>query len=376
MKLKDYLNKIDKIKIPVMPDGEAETIDDLFNNCIKKLLPTPKTLYAWDELLNRFACEKNTIYFIRKYSSDPKKDWNNIRRGFYTKYNNNFGYVYCDNFLAHYFYLMAVDNFVPEYTDFYNTIMDRQFPYGFMETSEEIPFRAFNRGKSVGINKSGWKLAHIFSVNGNDYNFDYKSFSKEHFPIGFQNEWKKHEGYTYPFKIIDRNITEAEKNIMKAHFLRLVHPINYFLVPLFEIDSVNNNIGECKELIQYMHQFNSIIYPNIFNLYKIAIMSKNSLYDSIEKLSKVEIKIKYGFKYKKRRQANKQQDLFVKAEDAREKTPTYRKSPNISSLVEIPIIDEFTIVKAYLIDGMSYRRIEKVFFSIDSQSRGGGYRNE
>jgi hypothetical protein len=53
-------------------------------------MPTDATIYAWDKLLNKYVDENDVIFFVRKYASDPKKNWNNIRRGFYTKYNNNF----------------------------------------------------------------------------------------------------------------------------------------------------------------------------------------------------------------------------------------------------------------------------------------------
>jgi hypothetical protein len=299
MKLINYLENIDKIKIPDLSDGKSETIGDFFNNCIKGLLPLHDTIYAWDKLLNKYVNEDEVIFFIRKYSSDPNKNWNNIRRGFYTKYCNDFGYVYCDNFFAHYFYLMAVDNYIPEYNDFYQTIMDRKFPYGFMETSEEIPFRAFNKGKNIGINKAGWKLAHVFSVNGNDYNFNYKQETNGLFPRGIQQEWIRHNNSAYPYREIKREISINERNIMKAHFLRLANPINYFLVPKHEVDCINNNIGEYSELIQYVYLYNRKYYFDIFEQYEKNVMYKKSeILKTIEELGDIKINVEYGLRYK------------------------------------------------------------------------------
>lgn len=86
---------------------------------------------------------------------------------------------------------MALHNYTPAFDDFNEHIKSRKFPYGFMKTSEEEPFQAFPKGKTVSINTAGWKLAHLYSVNQNDYNFDYKKISKELSPRGNQNDWKK-----------------------------------------------------------------------------------------------------------------------------------------------------------------------------------------
>lgn len=375
MKIINYLDNINKINIPKLQDGEEESIDGFFYNCIKEHLPSKETIYAWDELLNKYITEDKIILFIRKYASDPKKNWNNIRRGFYTKYNNNFGYVYCDNFFAHYFYLMAIKGYIPEYNDFYQTIMDRKFPYGFMETSEEIPFRAFLKGKTVGINKSGWKLAHIFSVNGNVYNFNYKQESKNLFPIGEQKDWVKHSSSDYPYKKIDSEIGIIERDRMKAHFLRLVHPLNYFLVPMHEIDCVNSNIGEYPELIQYVYLYNRIYYPDIFERYEKNIMSderyrkdtmseKEDLLKCLEQIGKIKINIKYGFAHKKQKNIGTKQAKFIRVK---------QNSQKINSRVLDKIDNEELLIIKYLFEGMSYRNIEKDFFGIDSKSRGGGF---
>jgi hypothetical protein len=79
--------------------------------------------------------------------------------------------------------------------------------------------------------------------------------------------------------------------------LRLVHPINYFLVPKSKyIVGCNNNIGEYPELIQYIYLYNKKNYPDIFAQYEMNTMYKKSeSLKTIEELGNIKINIKYGF---------------------------------------------------------------------------------
>ena len=54
-------------------------------------------------------------------------------------------------------------------------------------------------------------------------NFDYKKISKELFPRGNQNDWKKNHGNDFPSRFIEKTNTNELRNISIAHFLRLVH---------------------------------------------------------------------------------------------------------------------------------------------------------
>ncbi|WP_148257273.1 hypothetical protein [Treponema primitia] len=350
MNLIDYLKDINKSGCIQLPNGRDKTIKLFFTNCIKNTLPKKEILCQWDSLLNTYVNEPKAIYFIRRHHTDSNNNWNNIRRGFYTKYNNDFCYVFCDNYLAHYFYIMAINQYVPDYKDFYDVMTTRQFPYGFRNTKEEIPYQAFKIGKSVNINNNGWKLAHIFSVNDN-YNFDYEEDSKILFPLGIQDEWKIYNGSNYPYRKIDNDIDSIDKSKMKAHFLRLVHPINYFLVPQRknETDVVsNNNIGEYKELLQYMYLYMQEKYKNIFETYQKNILLDNS-YNTIRSsnLGDIEIGIEYGLQIK---------------------TTSSVVMANANQ-----VYNEGDIIRAYLKDGLSFRKIESIIMCINSKNRGGGW---
>lgn len=358
MKLEYFFDNINEFKVPKLPHGKANSINELFESLIENSLPKKETIENWHGLLLKYIQKEDAIFFIRRYASAPNKNWNLIRRGFLTEYSSGLKYVFCDNFFAHYFYLMALHNYTPTFDNFIEHIKSRKFPYGFMKTSEEEPFQAFPKGKTVNINTAGWKLAHLYSVNQNDYNFDYKKISKELFPRGNQNDWKKHHGNDFPSRFIEKTNTNELRNIAIAHFLRLVHPINYFLVPKTNLS--NLDIGESTELISFMREKAFSRYKNILTEYENLIMSKQM---EIRDYLNYSFNLEYGLNYKKSKNTEGKNLKTTKKTNSKKSVTT---NDNYS-------IEDLSIIKAYLIDAISFRNIEREILEIDSQERGGGF---
>mgnify|MGYP000020354150 FL=1 len=358
MSLLSFLNSSHKQKVAVLPDGNASNLDELFTNLIEKTLPKIETVIKWDNLLLEYIQQKDAVFFIRRYASASNKQWDLIRRGFLTEYSSGLKYVFCDNYLAHYFYLMALKDFVPTINEFNKLIKSRNFPYGYMKTSAEEPYQAYPKGKSVNINKSGWKLAHLYSVNQNDYNFEYKKQSKKLFPRGEQIDWKFHNGNNYPSRRIEQENTDYLRKITIAHFLRLVHPINYFLVP--KIKMSNMDIGENSYLISFMREHNYRRFEELLLGYEELIMSKKIC---IKDKNDFKFNLSYGLTY------NSKSVVFEKNKNP-DKKYNIKKVGNY--ILDYSNID-LSIIKAYLIDKSSYRTIEKVILKIPSSARGGGF---
>lgn len=296
MELRTFLNEINTLDIPQLESGKSNTIKEFYETCIEKNLPNEKVICQWDKLLDEYVQEASSILFVRRYSSAPKKRWEHIRRGFLTMFDDGFGYVFCDNFLAHYFFTMALSGFVPKYKDFKATILQRQFPYGYMETSAEIPFRAYPKGKNPKLNNAGWKLAHLFSVNQKDYSFDYRGEVEDLFPRGEQADWVRDPRGNYPVRKFSHGVSEEDKLKMVAHFLRLVHPINHFLVPMrkFENDDYNNDIGEKQELINYVYYNQKKKYPAIYEKFEKDAMVNEKSITNLQDIENTVINIEYG----------------------------------------------------------------------------------
>ena len=358
MSLMSFLNSINKQKIAVLPDGNASDLDQLFTNLIKKTLPKIETVIKWDNLLLEYIQQKDAVFFIRRYASASNKQWDLIRRGFLTEYSSGLKYVFCDNYLAHYFYLMSLKDFVPTITEFNKLIKSRNFPYGYMKTSAEEPYQAYPKGKSVNINKSGWKLAHLYSVNQNDYNFEYKKQSKKLFPRGEQIDWKFYNGNNYPSRRIEQENTDYLRKITIAHFLRLVHPINYFLVPKIKMSNID--IGENSYLISFMREHNYKRFKELLLRYEELIMSKKIC---VKDKSDFKFNLSYGLTYNSK-------SVVLEKKKNPEKKDNIKKAKN--HILDYSNVD-LSIIKAYLIDKSSYRTIEKVILKIPSPARGGGF---
>jgi hypothetical protein len=355
MTLEIFLNNSNQFKVPKLPEGTANSITELYENLIKNNLPKEETIKKWNYLLLDYIKQEDAIFFIRRYASAPNKRWDLIRRGFLTEYASGLRYVFCDNYFAHYFYLMALYEFTPTLEEFNDFIKSRKFPYGFMKTSAEEPFQAFPKGKAVNINSSGWKLAHLYSVNQNDYNFDYKKRSKQLFPIGNQNDWKIYNGNNFPSRYIDEINTKELRKITIAHFLRLVHPINYFLVPKTNLSNID--IGESPEVIAYLRKMTYERFDNMFIEYEEIIMSKII---ELEKDNSFDFCLQYSHNYKSLPLIKEQKKNSLKR-------TTVKKTVTTNSNIDL------SVIKAYLIDGLSFRSIEKEILNIDSQARGGGF---
>lgn len=358
MTLISFLNNSNTHEVPILPDGNASNLDELFSNLIENTLPKRETIIQWNKLLLEYIEQSDAVFFIRRYASASNKQWDLIRRGFLTEYSSGLQYVFCDNYLAHYFYLMALKDFVPTINEFNELMKSRKFPYGYMETSAEKPYQAYPKGKSVNINKSGWKLAHLYSVNQNDYNFEYKKQSKKLFPRGEQIEWKYHNGNNYPSRLIKQENTKYLRDITIAHFLRLVHPINYFLVPKPTVSNID--IGENPYLISFMREHNYKRFDKLLLGFEELIMSKQI---SFKDKNDCKFDFSYGLTFKNKSVCiGKNKNLYKKNNN--KKTRNYILDYSN---------DDLLIIKAYLIEKTSYRTIEKDILKIHSPNRGGGF---
>lgn len=364
-----YLANINATKIPLLTKGFQPTIGAFYANCIESILPKPSTAVAWHGLLTRFANDPEAIFFLRRNASASNNDWMQIRRGFLTEYSDRSGYVFCDNFFAHYVFAMAIDDYVPSYDEFKQSILSHSFPYGFMRTKEELPLQAFPKGTSPGINNAGWKLAHLYSVNGSDYSYDYRSIIESTFPRGARSEWTQSPFGPYSSRYINRPMNDFERTILKSHFLRLASPLNYFLVPKIanETDDLGGNIGEKREVLEYVYARFEERYGAVMEAYKAAIHDgANYEAKNADQLGNITINISYGPKSAVSHSVRP----ITKATTVK---PSKAKAQSASSSNQVTTEQLHTMARLYLEKSVSFRNLEKMVLGIDSQSRGGGF---
>lgn len=380
MTIAQFFSTISKNHCPVLPAGvnTASTIVDFFTECIENNLPKMDVVIAWHNLLKKYIEDPEARFFVRRYASTKKDGEWDIRRGFLTVYDNT-SFVFVDNFFAHYFYAMAINNFVPDYDDFKGFILDRKIPYGYSVVSLERGHQAYYKGSQYPINTRGWKLSHIFSANENDYNFNYRSESAALFPKVTYGDFVMHGGYSYPFRKIDGTVSEDDLKKIKAHFLRVVHPINHFLTPktTLQLSSIGiKDIGEYAETIAFMKEKLSKMYGKVFTEYQKMIMAPTiKTLPSSGKFSP--IGLTYGMGLSKTGATPSIPGVVAPA--AKGVSKTTRKKTMTTIPTAKKALGSFTpdvvanCIKAYLFDGYSFRTIEKEIMGLEYRVHGGGF---
>ena len=305
--INNSISLIDKIKnikktskLKPLETDNAKDFDELWEKVIEPNLPNFECVKKWhNEILIPYINRIDAIFSMRIYGS-PSGNSPALRRGFYNKTNYDFGAFYVDNFFTAYFYSMAFDGYFPigGEKEFYEAIKGQKFPCGCIQTKVEDELAAYKRGTNPSISKKGYKIAHIFSA-GKDYDpkCGFKTigdFCEKFFPRGNRSEWKLGvDGLSRTIVFQSDKEAQQARDFLVAHFLRTVHPINYFLVPnksnvydtntgvlktnIYWYDNgvEKDEIGEDKDLIDYVaskiknkygvifDQFYNRVFPNV-----------------------------------------------------------------------------------------------------------------
>ena len=324
MRLEEKLQTIYRPHLPVMGNGSAETIKELWDNFIakdypndeiKSLLPTKETMHGWYEILTRYVEEDGAIFAIRNFNnwaSGSNKDDKTLRRGFLNETDDNYSFFYTDNFFAAYFEKMAIDNYVPEYEEFKSAMMNRKFParYGHYTHDEDekaaypIHGELAKNPQFVVKNKKYYKISHIIDAGENFYDSERNEtltitdICDRYCNRGDYSDWKNDNGEYY-----SRHLTmnsEAKKYIV-AHFLRFACPLNYILTPspghqTLEKKVKRNDIGEMYELHYYVIGKFKERYEDLYEEYLSKLMLPPNYFDSMGECDNYE-NIHIGLRY-------------------------------------------------------------------------------
>lgn len=104
------------------------------------------------------------------------------------------------------------------------------------------------------LNSSKRYLAHIIGVKDVRYYFEdkkdfYQGNINEILPRGKISDWKDENGKCV--RIIKRDLSEEDKRVIKAHFLRFFDPVNYFVTPSNSYHSKDSNMGKNRNIGEY-----------------------------------------------------------------------------------------------------------------------------
>lgn len=257
------------------PCAMSATIQDLWNDFIEPRLPRVETVIAWHRILMDYITRPGAVFAIRIFNEDNE---NLIRRGFYTQTNDNYSFFYTDNSFAYFIARIVLDgDCIPSPEEFFNFCHNRRIPYKLVirgnKENEERYANAFPRSTRDPKITKYHKLAHLYSV-GERFNWNEKQelniaeVADTLFPRGVHGDWRLTGDvpncyYVRDWTIADDDMDET-KRLLIAHFLRFVHPMNYFLAPKqktngriyhrysFAEGYVRYDIGEYEPLLKFV----------------------------------------------------------------------------------------------------------------------------
>ncbi len=275
-------------KIPSFEQGYAMDIQTFWTNFIEPRLPNIEIVEKWNNLLQEYSDVSNAVFPIRAFYNwdkdfvENEKD-DELRRGFYTKFlNENFSYFFTDNYFVAYIEKMALDNFCPTLNEFKEMMISRKFPARFGQScsTERKKAAYIITGKNPGINTSGYKIAHIIDTGTNYLLSDGVTYSlkelseKFDFSRGKYSEWQEaNDNFGKLFLRISNASNSLEtRKVLKAHFLRLANPLNYFLTPKMKKDGTvyneyRNNKGEIKYDIAEYKNLQNFVHEKFLEKY-------------------------------------------------------------------------------------------------------------
>lgn len=319
MTLQEKLNTINKPTITSYNPGNDVYIKDFYNNFIKPKLPNEDTIKKMHTELINYVRNKSFVSIIRIFNEHNEMK---IRRGFFTKCNDNLSYFYTDNSFAYFFAKMAISNECPDNLgkDLLYMMQNFSFPYKYIirgSLDNEKKYTAFpGWTKNPGLTNN-YKLAHIFDVGGDkgcEYYYDGKKYSIGQicnliFVRGSHSDWNFDpitQKYIRSLKIDDKYKVLAEKFLI-AQFLRFIHPLNYFLAPKAPAPRTHivynhfepydhkkeYDIGEYKPLLHYVSMELKKLYPNEYKEFSELIMLPPDMYDYETEIS-LPINVEYN----------------------------------------------------------------------------------
>lgn len=249
-------NKLENKALPKVQNGYAEDIPNFFKNIIKFQFENKKEIKKIHSSLLKYINSKSPVFFLRLYGSYSKTNYHLQRRGFLSEYKDNTRITFCDNTFTLLFAGMKLAGIPYSFEDIEQLFNQRKLIVGFGQVSEEkeLSFYSPKGAKRANINAKGWYQAHIKPTG---YGYNDISLTKL-----FPNPTRELFQEPNNIRLVNEVLTNEQVEILRAHFLRLIHPFNSFLVPKRNhIEYNGNNIGEENELINYVRCYLEKSFP-------------------------------------------------------------------------------------------------------------------
>lgn len=341
--------------------GLAENATDFFNQIIKWQFQHKATIQAIHKALLEYVKRPDAVFAIRLYADAPGKQYFLLRRGFLSEYQDGSKTFFCDNTFAMPFTALKLYDKCYTASDLVEHLNQKNVVCGFKIDKEErkLAYYKCNNYSHINLNDSGWYLAHILPVG---YNFAGKQRLTKVFPNPKRAEWELDPAH---IRRVDRSFTENEYAVLVAHFLRLVHPLNSFVIPKQDYVAYDGkNLGEEQELINIVQDYVKAEFPKEYAELQtlMQIPEQEKVTDTVGKIhwavSEYQIKKwrKTIFKDKPKITLKKRSK---KVKDQYDEDKAYALDNRLSSVGKATFIKLYPLVKQNL--DITVEEVEKVY---------------
>ena len=253
-------------RAPALQDGASDSVMGLFENCISNNLTDEicDTIRYWHRLLVDYSSSpQDVILPIRIYEN---LGHGHTRRRALTILENHFAYAFASNSFARAVEAMVLAGIRPSQEEFASIFRNFTACLGFHwgnETVEEQHIAAYPNAYKRKFYLDGWYLAHIHGIGTEVFAGHEDVVVGEVFPVGELVDWQNGNinGINIPIRRIQGELNQHQWEFARAHFLRFLDPINYFLVPSqkreMHVPKTVNCLGEERCVVDFMKRYMS-----------------------------------------------------------------------------------------------------------------------
>jgi hypothetical protein len=334
-------SKLTENQLPFVPQVTVGTVGELYDAFVKPHLPTTEVVRHWHRLLLDYVAQPDAIVFVRRYASAAKTEYHRLRRGFLTLDPTGFGFAYCDNYFPQLIFAQVLAGNRPTLAELNEAIASRQFPVSVRLTTPEKTQLTFGRTTAPPFGERGWKLSHLHPVNAR-YSFDYRRTVDELFPRGEYAWWGN------PDKVyrLTQPVSADHRHKMVAHFLRAVHPANYFLSPAKKWQaSGGQDVGENHLLLGYVQQRFQEVYGDMLTELEPFLLAGEPQGEQVASGAPLELVVHRPVKEKKTDVARPEKPATVQPR----RTGQGQPYPITYSIGDGPEVDEQTFLQQLLV---------------------------
>lgn len=289
--------------------GYDKSLKDFYNNCISQHFTSKKeNILKWHKMFMEYVDRPDAILWIRYYENGAKNNgrWK-IRRSCVTEFKDGFTYAFVSNYDVHEIYNMISLGVEPDVEEFAKMMRNRTFPFHYdnnRNSSEEGDITSYPNIGSVKagvLNAKHWYLAHINGIKSAFVREDGRCLpiilkseeGQKIYPLGELEDWQLDKNYFYVRKL-NYSLSDYEKKMVRAHFLRFVDPLNYYPVPglNFQKNDVCAKIWDYDKLNIYIsNKFDEMFGLDVMNDFRKKALICLS---DIKVTDEEEINIEYG----------------------------------------------------------------------------------